>query len=237
LGAVCSQLGKDGIAHPIAFHTRKLLPAKINYQIYDKELLASVYAFKHWRHYLEFSAELTTVITDHKNLEYFTTTTRNLTRLQVRWSEILGDYHFNILYRPGKQNFVADVLSRKDRPLEGGGDYRKGTTPMVLLPKKLFINAIHTTVNLDQASNSIVKKIIEHLPNHETFGPILKNIKNNEKKLDTSDYHYKDNLLFYKNRAICIPDESTLKKTILEECHDSPAAGHFGITKTYCSKM
>ncbi|CEP15198.1 hypothetical protein, partial, partial [Parasitella parasitica] len=94
LGAVCSQLGKDGIAHPIAFHSRKLLPAEMNYQIYDKELLAIVDAFKHWRHYLEFSAEPTTVITDHKNLEYFTTT-RNLTRRQVRWSEILTMANFS----------------------------------------------------------------------------------------------------------------------------------------------
>lgn len=232
LGAVCSQLDSQGVAHPIAFHSRKLLPAEINYQIYDKELLAIVDAFKHWRQYLEFSTEPTMVITDHKNLEYFTTT-RNLTRRQVRWSEILGDYNFNIVYRPGKQNAAADALSRKDRPLEGGGDYRKGTTPMVLLPPKLFINSIHTTVNLDQASNKLVQEIIKHLPKDITYGPILKDIQNNEKKLNTSDYHYKDNLLFYKNQAICIPDNQELKKTILEQCHDSPAAGHFGITKTY----
>ncbi len=39
--------------YPIAFYSRKLLPAEINYTIYDKEMLAIVQAFKHWRAYLE----------------------------------------------------------------------------------------------------------------------------------------------------------------------------------------
>ena len=37
IGAVCSQYDHDGLLHPIAFYSRKLLPAEINYQIYDKE--------------------------------------------------------------------------------------------------------------------------------------------------------------------------------------------------------
>src|SRR6201999_276085 len=119
LGAVCSQYDDEGRLHPIAFYSRKLLPAEMNYQIYDKELLAIVVAFKHWRHYLEFSSRPTEVLTDHKNLEYFTTT-RSLSRRQVRWSEILSDFCFTIKYRPGVQNAAADALSRRDRP-EGEG--------------------------------------------------------------------------------------------------------------------
>ena len=118
LGGVCSQYDDEGRLHPVAFYSRKLLPAEMNYQIYDKELLAIVCAFKHWRHYLEFSASTTVVLTDHRNLEYFTTT-RNLSRRQVRWSEVLSDYNFVIKYRPGSQNAAADSLSRRDKP-EGG---------------------------------------------------------------------------------------------------------------------
>ncbi|CEP11259.1 hypothetical protein [Parasitella parasitica] len=107
---------------------------------------------------------------------------------------------------------------------------------MVLLPPDLFaINSItpHNIINLNEASNDLVQNIIKHLPSDATFGPILKDIKNNNRKLDTNDYHYKDGLLFYKNQAICVPDNEKIQKTILEQCHDSPAAGHFGITKTY----
>lgn len=65
---------KDGNLHPVAFHSRTMNPAKLNYEIYDKELLAIHKAFKHWRSYLEGANHVILVVSDHKNLEYFTTT-------------------------------------------------------------------------------------------------------------------------------------------------------------------
>jgi len=69
IGAVCSQPDQDGRLHPVAYYSRKSLPAELNYQIYDKELITIASAFKHWQHYLEFSPATTEVITDHRNLE------------------------------------------------------------------------------------------------------------------------------------------------------------------------
>jgi len=51
--AVLSQRDDEGRLHPIAFHSRKFQPTEINYEIHDKELLAIVVAFKHWRRYCE----------------------------------------------------------------------------------------------------------------------------------------------------------------------------------------
>jgi hypothetical protein len=48
LGAVMSQKGSDDKLHPIAYHSRKFSPVEINYEIYDKELLAVVDSFKIW---------------------------------------------------------------------------------------------------------------------------------------------------------------------------------------------
>ena len=48
--------------------------AELNYEIYDKELLAIFAAFKEWRNYLEGLPTQVHVITDHRNLEYFSTT-------------------------------------------------------------------------------------------------------------------------------------------------------------------
>ena len=70
IAGVLSHGDKDSQLHPVEFYSRKLQPAELNYEIYDKELLAIVEAFKHWRSYLEGSANIK-VYTDHKNLEYF----------------------------------------------------------------------------------------------------------------------------------------------------------------------
>ena len=74
LATIISSQTPDGEIHPIAFHSCSFNPAEVNYNTHDKELLAIFEAFKHWCQYLEGSGTLINIITDHKNLEYFTTT-------------------------------------------------------------------------------------------------------------------------------------------------------------------
>ena len=116
IGACLTQ-ESDGTRHPIAYFSRKMTPAEQNYEIYDKELLAIVAALRHWRVYCEGATELK-IYSDHKNLTYFTTT-KELTRRQARWSELLGQYKFEIIYTPGKENGRADALSRRSDYMEG----------------------------------------------------------------------------------------------------------------------
>ena len=101
----------DGAWHPVAYYSRKMTDPEQNYDIHDKELLAIVLAFQQWRVYAEGATDIE-VLTDHKNLIYFTTT-KQLNRRQVRWSELLGQHKFKITYSPGKDNQAADGLSRR----------------------------------------------------------------------------------------------------------------------------
>jgi len=73
LRAVLSQRDEKNRLHPVAFHSQKFQPAEINYEIHDKELLAVVDAFKHWRRYCKGATHQVQVFSDHQNLEYFTT--------------------------------------------------------------------------------------------------------------------------------------------------------------------
>ncbi|CAJ0642929.1 15893_t:CDS:2, partial [Entrophospora sp. SA101] len=95
---------------PVAYESRKLSPAELNYPVHEKELLAIVHAIKLWRPYLE--GQRFTVITDHASLEYIKSQT-NLSRRQARWLEVLQATDFDVKYRPGKTNIVADALSRQ----------------------------------------------------------------------------------------------------------------------------
>ncbi|KAI3356745.1 hypothetical protein L3Q82_003428 [Scortum barcoo] len=71
VGAVLSQrCATDNHIHPCAFLSHKLTPAKRNYDVGNRELLAIKVALEEWRHWLEGAEQPFIVWTDHKNLEY-----------------------------------------------------------------------------------------------------------------------------------------------------------------------
>jgi hypothetical protein len=71
--------------------------------------------------------------TDHKNLEYFTTT-KKLNRRQARWSLELSEYDFALIHKPGKQHAKTDVLSRRSGHEKGAQD----NSNLVLRPEPYF---------------------------------------------------------------------------------------------------
>ena len=73
-------------------------------------MAAVVHALKIWRHYL--IGKRCQIFTDHKSLKYIFTQP-DLNRHQRRWLELVKDYDLGINYHPGKDNVVADALSRK----------------------------------------------------------------------------------------------------------------------------
>jgi hypothetical protein len=80
---VLSQKDDAGILHPVAFFSKKHSPAKCNYEIYDKKLMAIIRCFEKWRAELEESSHSIEMLSDHKNLKYFMTT-KLLFRRQAR---------------------------------------------------------------------------------------------------------------------------------------------------------
>ena len=124
LGAILSLQLDSGEIHPVAFHSWTFTPPELNYDTHDKELLAIFEAFHVWRHYLKGSGIPIDVLTDHKNLEYFSTT-KVLTRRQARWSEYLSQFNLVIRFRPGKLGTKPDALTRRwdVYPKGGNSDY------------------------------------------------------------------------------------------------------------------
>jgi hypothetical protein len=112
IAGVLSQRSNDDLLHPIAFYCRKRKSAELNYDIYDKEMLAIVDCFKHGRQYLEGASLQTLVYTDHRNLEHFMSV-KQLNRRQARWATTLASYNFVVQFRSGSRNTKADALSRR----------------------------------------------------------------------------------------------------------------------------
>jgi len=69
-GATISQQFPDG-HHPITYYSKSLLPAEHNYNIYDRELLAIIYAIKAFRYLLLGAQQKFLIRCDHENLKYF----------------------------------------------------------------------------------------------------------------------------------------------------------------------
>ena len=89
-----------------------MTPLKLNYDIYNKELLAIVTVLKEQRVFLQGTTELFIVKMDYKNLMGFLII-KELNQRQVRWAEILAEYYFKIKYIKGTDNAKADTLSKK----------------------------------------------------------------------------------------------------------------------------
>ena len=54
--------------HPVAYFSKKMIPAETRYETHNAEFLAIVEAFKTWRHYLKGCKHKVLVLTDHNNL-------------------------------------------------------------------------------------------------------------------------------------------------------------------------
>ena len=73
LAAIIFIVNEENKVYLVTFHSHTFTIAELNYDIHDKELLAIFEAFKIWWHYIEGPVYPINIVTDHKNLEYFST--------------------------------------------------------------------------------------------------------------------------------------------------------------------
>jgi RNase H-like domain found in reverse transcriptase/Reverse transcriptase (RNA-dependent DNA polymerase)/Integrase zinc binding domain/PHD-finger/Integrase core domain len=110
IGAVLSQIDPEtGFDHPVAFASRLLNDAERNYSPTEGELLALIWAVDKFRLYLD--GRKFTAYTDHHALEWLASARYNNSKLE-RWALRLQEYNFEVKYKKGEENLVADCLSR-----------------------------------------------------------------------------------------------------------------------------
>ncbi|KAF8761978.1 hypothetical protein RHS01_00172 [Rhizoctonia solani] len=222
MGAILSQRGPDNRLHPIAYMSKSFSGAEVNYNTHDKELLAIIKALEEWRIFLEATDKPVQVFTDHRNLEYWMQA-RTFNRRHARWRVFLGDFNFEIHYRPGKQSGKPDALSRQsdyvDTPPEPEVAPHRGLCQYI---RRRTGNCHGNT--LQAKGRSILEPIIQFLTEDADNAPpsIRKAYR---------DYNWEEDLLWYRGKLV-VPDSEALKEQLLREFHDSPLAGHPGQQRT-----
>lgn len=241
MGGVLSQYDDQQILRPVAYYSKNLCPAEVNYPIYDKELLAIVTALEQWRAELHACQDVPfTVFTDHQTLHSFLKT-KELKRRQVRWAYLLSEYDFEIVYRKGSANTKADALTRRSQDKPREGDKRLCQQNRALLQPQHFSE--DTRSCLERENPTLLATITEEIVATEEMDSPAKTIAERvlaANRADTlemkelraqatadreSACELRKGLLFMEDR-LYVPE--ALRAELLRHIHEQPAVGHPG---------
>src|ERR1700726_2695822 len=151
-------------------------------------MLAIVDCLTTWRHFLQGMGQQIQVITDYKNLLWFTET-KVYNRRQARWAEKLSHFDFTITYRPGPLGPQPDALSRRpDHWPQKGGETNKNPNEFQFLKPHQINNfpleespQILTSLMAATAEPEILSDILDdikrELLNDEQISPYLQYLR------------------------------------------------------------
>ena len=111
MGAALMQADDAGHLLPVCYFSETLKGSELNYSARDLEALALTRAVVHFRFYLWGAPFQIKVLSDHRSLQHLRTQ-RDLHGRIGRWQDILSEFDYSISYYPGRQNVIADFLSR-----------------------------------------------------------------------------------------------------------------------------
>ncbi|GAA5958537.1 hypothetical protein JCM8115_002497 [Rhodotorula mucilaginosa] len=230
--ALSAQLYQDdeqGFLQPVAFHSRQFTPPEINYQTYDQEMLAIAAGFDAFRHWCHGSPLPVVVKSDHNNLSYFRTC-RQLNARQARWYCDLVEFDFVIQHLPGKKN-PADAPSRRPDFLPDPNDlnphshrefqFLRDSSDSASASAAVVLKI--SALSFDLPPNDLLQDLRAAWPHDEELQDALA-------EQDPDFTTGENNLTLYRDR-IFVP--SSLRRRVVSDAHDIPAAGHRGYATTF----
>lgn len=197
IGAVVMQEG-----HPLAYISRHLKGNQLHLSIYEKELIAVVFAAQKWCHCLLIGHFI--IKTDQQSLKYRLEQRLN-TPIQQQWLPKLLEFDYEIKYKEGKENLVADTLSRMG-----------GTEVLSMALSVIECDLLYNIKQSYEKDDSILK--------------IIKTLEGNPK--GKKFYSWSQGILKRKSR-IGIPQDVTIYNKILDWLHCSSGGSHSGRNFTH----
>ena len=235
LGAVLSQYISGG-ERVIAFASRSLSKAERKYCATRREMLALVWAIKHFRPYLY--GRRFTVRTDHASLRWLQSFHEPEGQI-ARWLECLSEYDFEVVHRPGTKHTNADALSRMPCP-----QCQLLVQQVATVPSDIWLPC-WTLKELaeEQRQDPSIRQVIQWLEN-ECIPPVFpKHLSSHTQALwAQSHYLVLHNGVLYRqwedvpckglHRRLQLVLPPNLVPVLLEALHSSIRGGHFGTNKT-----
>ncbi|PAA74169.1 hypothetical protein BOX15_Mlig001265g14 [Macrostomum lignano] len=238
IGAVLSQVQKDGSEKVIAYGSRTLSREERNYCTTRVELLAVVFFVQKFRYYLMGREFL--VRTDHSSLKWLHSL-RDVEGQLARWLELLAPYRYRIEHRPGVKHQHADALSRKPRRRHQGSESCPGCAQ-----EQIGVNALglqkwtSEEIRESQKMDSDIRQAMELLAHSDgeiteehlrRISPTARRIVERRRDLEVSDSEV---LLCHtasrRQPQVVLP--RNMLRAVLEEAHGGRSGGHVGIFKT-----
>jgi len=202
-GAVLMQK-YDKKFRPVCFLSHKLDAAQRNYGVGELEFCAMKHASIKWGHYLRNNTR-NIFITDHENLTRLASK-KELSGKFLRWYQEMEEHAgaFEIRYKPGSQNVVADALSRR--------------------PDHSLCAIVVSTLD------ELRKRICAAYAGNAEIDEIRKGIDTESSLYYFDD----DILMIQTSNGprIYVPNADNLREIIISEHHDLRIAGHLGTQKT-----
>ena len=162
ISAILNQYDDDGYAHPVAYASRLLTPAEKKWSTTEREALAIVWSLHHFNTYLE--GHEYTVITDHQALRYMFNNENKSPRMH-RMVYGLSPYMLKVEYKPGRENYGPDLMSREKEYMESAAAAASSLSSSSSASSTHSLNVdAPTTLNL-HASSAGVRRQTSKLSN------------------------------------------------------------------------
>ena len=214
LGAVLMQEDEHGEKHPISFASRRVVAHEANYPAFLLEMQAAVYGMETFEHYLRGRAFC--LYSDHKPLVKLSTVhTKTLNRLQLKMQEMYPEMR----YVPGKENTVADFLSR----YHGLGVAQVDASQFRIATLQQQDPEVAKVWQATWAACEQKENVLVRLPGHR-FSTTIRN------QILCVQLNGKVGRVIASNLRVVAP--GPMRSELITEAHNSKLCGHGGIFKT-----
>ncbi|KAE8968533.1 hypothetical protein PR002_g27729 [Phytophthora rubi] len=239
----------EGRERVVSYQSRQMKPAEKNYPVHDKELLAMRYALIKFRVYL-LGEQTFAVYTDHASLRT-AMKSPHLSQRMARRLSFFAEYNFVVHYKPGKNNILADAVSRRpdydprrltrhqDIPDDDDDDDDCATCVTLGINATVSSPVLPLRQQIADAyeEDAFYAAIIWYLrnPTADTLAKLTRPTRD-----AITRYDLDGDLLTYAidtldTPRVVTPADDDLRTRLVHEYHDAPAGGHLGREKTFAA--